>query len=119
MSKPVLGLLASLAAVAAAASLRPAGSASRQKLTLGKMEGPSDERSAPILLDGQEIGYLTVRKVINFRPAKHIDFDSVSATLWAPYDYDEDFGIPQYRDATTARKAAMEAIRAYLLKHAT
>lgn len=83
-------------------------------VTLGKTEGPDGERSAPILLDGVEIGTLETSKRINFRPAKHIDFSHVYVMLWAPDDYEGTFDADTYGDANTARRAALAAVRAHL-----
>ena len=83
-------------------------------VTLGKTEGPSDERSASILLDGANIGTLETRKQANSRPARHVEFSHVYVMLWEPYDYEGMFNAATYGDANTARRAALDAVRAYL-----
>lgn len=83
-------------------------------VTSGKTEGPEDDRSASILLDGVEIGTLETRKQINFRPAKRVEFSEVYVMLWEPYDYEGTFDASTYGDANTARRAALNAVRAHL-----
>jgi hypothetical protein len=108
-----LGLVGALAA--ASALTRRGSSAKRERITLGKMTGPSDERSAPVLLDGQEIGEITFRKMIRFRPAKRIDFDSADVVLWEPYDLDASFSSHEGYDAESSKKAALAQIRKHVL----
>jgi hypothetical protein len=87
------------------------GGSTMPKVTLGPTSGPSDQRSAPVLLDGKEIGEIVAVKAVRFRPAKHVEFSHVEVTLWEPYDFDATFDAETYGDAAKARQAALAAVR--------
>jgi hypothetical protein len=82
------------------------------RITFGKATGPSDERAIDVFLDGEPVGEIVTRTAIRFRPAKRIDFDSVTVTLW-DLDTDTAFAAPEY-DAAGALRAAKAWVKAVL-----
>jgi hypothetical protein len=93
---------------------------STPKVTLGKVDKVDEGlREARLLLNGEDIGNMEIRDARQGHGLRGDPwgFDSVSVTLWEPYEGEFTLGVPKHKDAASAKKAALARVQEIVDAH--